>query len=216
MWTSPLVAFQVGKWVLNGIVVLAIVSTVQMIRRGPPARPEADALADPYGGTVQRAPRKPHPVGAAICGVLAVLLLLLAGLLGKETWQRARDAQRADGTVVRQAISYSKVRGSERGGPMYSAVIRFEADGRPVEITQKMASGSPMYAEGATVPVLFHPDDPASAIIDDPLDLYFMPGLLSAIGGALLCLALFLGWPRGKRKPSGSAPEWTGGGVERR
>jgi hypothetical protein len=116
---------------------------------------------------------------------LGVLLAALAWNLASETIRFRMNARSADGVVVRQETALSRD-SDNRVTTMYAGVVQFEAEGRRFEVMQHIASGSPTYAQGATVRVLYPPGDPAQGRIDEPLDLFFMPVLVGII--AAVCV----------------------------
>jgi ABC-type Na+ efflux pump permease subunit len=80
---------------------------------------------------------------------------------------------------------------------MYAAVVRYEVNGQSYRTTQEIASGSPMYATGATVTVAYDPANPGAGRILGVLELFFMSGLLLIV--SLACFAAAAASGRARR-----------------
>lgn len=162
---------------------------------------EEDEEADEDEEDDQGSSATPAQVDFGAAGTFAIVILSAIGLLltmltwslGSEVFRFRSRARSADGVVVRQQTSISTDRETSRQTTMHAGVVRFEVDGRQYEVVENVGSGSPTYAEGARVRVLYQPDDPRQARLDEPLDLYFMPVLVGVMAAASLGFAaLFL------------------------
>jgi hypothetical protein len=126
-------------------------------------------------------------------------MLMSAATLGttRSAWDRwSTDAQTA-GVIVRHEPRESQgPRGA--GSPTYAAVIQYNVRGETYEITQAFTSGTPMYAIGATVPVIYQADDPSFGEIKTIFGTFFVPGMFAVVslgflGGAVLAWSLSAG-----------------------
>jgi hypothetical protein len=114
-------------------------------------------------------------------------------------------AVRTTGTIVsyetRQSTSRDDDRGTRRS-ETYAPVVKFTTkDGRTIEFTSSVSSSSKP-VPGRQVDVLYHPDDPQHAKVDDAAGRLLAPLITGGLGGIFLPLGLlFLGlhW-RGRRR----------------
>ena len=127
-----------------------------------------------------------HPLGATIAGVLlfAIGVVIAAGTYERSSQNRERRHQllTAEGTVV------AVVGGTNAGRPVVSFAT---ASGERLGFTDRR-SGT--YAPGERVTVLYPPENPTAAIIDDVGEgaktmLPTMAGLLVAVFGAYVAWA---------------------------
>lgn len=133
--------------------------------------------------------------------LLAGLALLAAGTLtAVRRKEQLRRAIRTQGTVVellplRQAGKYVIVK-TETGREIrpkytYRAVIEFEPpQGRTVRFKASVSTQPPGFQVGDQVPVVYEPENPAGARIDQPLYLWFDVGMLVFFG--LFCIGMGL------------------------
>ena len=127
-----------------------------------------------------------HPLGATIAGVLLFAIGVAIAVGTYETsWQnreRRHQLLKADGTVV------AVVGGTNAGRPVVSFAT---ASGERLGFTDRRAG---TYSPGERVTVLYPPENPAAAIIDDgggsaKTLLPTMAGLLVAVFGAYVAWA---------------------------
>jgi hypothetical protein len=130
--------------------------------------------------------RRTLTVSTVVFAALGVALAWFGGQAAYANLQVWNTPHRVDGVVVDQVTSQSRdSRG--RSSTMYAAVVSYDVNGRSYRVTQELASGSPMYATGATVPVAYDPANPAAARILGALELFFLSGLLLIV--SLACFA---------------------------
>jgi hypothetical protein len=147
-----------------------------------PTPPAAD---DPFA-TSTRYPRRPGTTGALVIGVV---FLLLAGVIGYWSFQKATTYQKVTGTVVRMVPG--------RKGSVYP-VVGYTVNGREYT-TQGSSSGGP--GVGEAVEVLYPPSDPGNGTLNTFSNVWLPPLVPGGIGAAALSLWFFAGAQRG-RQPS--------------
>ncbi|QDP97003.1 DUF3592 domain-containing protein [Microlunatus elymi] len=128
----------------------------------------------------------------AILGCLLGVVFLAVGVfLGVSSISFRSSAVHATGTVVevRESLSCSD-RPSRRGTGggnsgcqrVYTPVVRFTtATGRQITFTPDYANSS-RPTVGASIGVLYHPDDPRHARVDSFSDLWLLPIIFTGIG----------------------------------
>lgn len=120
------------------------------------------------------------------------------GLLGGGAWVarhavdlRAR-AVRADGEVVGMLAS------RDDDGTMWAPRVRFRLpNGQSVDFVSSVRTKPPAYAAGDKVVVLYEPERPSEARIDDWMSWWFAPTLLGGLGTVFTILGgafLWSGW----------------------
>lgn len=121
-------------------------------------------------------------VGGCFAVVAVILLVVCAGLVVADNNFRAK-AVPADGTV----ISYATKRDGDRHRTTYAPVVRFSTpDGRTFEFTSGIyKSGKPATGQ---VRVLYDPDDPQHAKVDDNAGRLLGPVITGGLGGLFLVL----------------------------
>lgn len=112
-------------------------------------------------------------IGFAILGLLLVGGGVVA-LIGKAAF--VHSAERARGVV----------RDSEQG-PFHTVVEFTAADGQQIEFRQ---NGLAAHSVGDTVDILYPPENPDAAFIDDPFDVYGWESGGLVMGGAFLLLGV--------------------------
>lgn len=129
------------------------------------------------------------PLIITLIGVLLTGLGFVFSLGAIISFVRARafvaKAEKVEGVVVSHYF---------RGGDESSAVVKFTPKGStiPIEITDthKGKIGFNVPAEGRQVTVAYDPNNPSSARIDRPQNLYYAPLSLLITGLMLLCFGL--------------------------
>ncbi|GAK68857.1 hypothetical protein RRU01S_03_00240 [Agrobacterium rubi TR3 = NBRC 13261] len=104
--------------------------------------------------------------------------------------QFAARALRAEGVVS------DLVRKRDETG--YTAIVRFtDAQSQQQEMADRMSSSPPRFSRGDKVDILYDPQSPSSALIDDVQGRYFLPGMFGGLGiiftilGGAMVLVLF-------------------------
>lgn len=134
------------------------------------------------------------------CIPMGVGILLVA--LGVFFYVRTKDfvsrSQETKGTVTN--LTYES--DSEGGG--YYTVFQFTTlTGQMIEAAGSVRSNPPSHKLGEVIDVLYDPAKPNDARIKKTSTLYFVPMLLSGLGGVFFCLgmALFVLFALGVIKP---------------
>jgi len=123
--------------------------------------------------------------------VLPIVFLVALGLLGGGIYLTAFHLDllihgaRADGVVVKlERGTSSTTRGS--GSPAWFPVVTFEtADGRAARFRHRTGTNPPSYRKGERVRVVYLPDKPERALIDEPFANLLLPGILVLVGAGL-------------------------------
>jgi hypothetical protein len=126
-----------------------------------------------------------------IGGILGGVGLLFVAIAG---WLYLRDSSFAEGAVHAQGTVVEMAASSDSDGYSYTPVVEFrDADGSPHRFASSVSSNPPRYSTGETVAVIYPPDAPDNAKIDEFLERFFLVAvfgglgtLFSAIGGGLL------------------------------
>ncbi len=92
----------------------------------------------------------------------------------------------------------------ERSGSEHYPVFRFkDAKGRSFEIRSSVSSVS--YSPGDKLTVVYDPDQPLSAQIDDAMSMYFGPVFIALFGSVFLMVGCVVYWFRNRFNADG---EW--------
>jgi hypothetical protein len=127
--------------------------------------------------------------------VLPVVLLIALGLFGGGVYFAAFQAElllhgeRAAGVVVElERGTSSTTRGG--GAPGWFPIVTFEtADGRTMRFRHRTGGNPPDYRTGDRVPVVYLPDAPENALIDEPVRNWLLPVILLVVGAGLTYVA---------------------------
>lgn len=112
----------------------------------------------------------PKPTAYAL-GLVGLLLLVSAALVAKSTYELEQTGIRTQGVVVQL----------ERSGDSHYPVFKFrDVKGRVHTIRSNVSAKT--YFKGDAVPILYDPDSPLDAEVDEFLMLYLMPGILGLLG----------------------------------
>ena len=137
--------------------------------------------------------RKARTVGIGFIAV-ACLLLTLSCFLTRKTLHLKHVGLRTQGIVVML----------ERSGSAHYPVFRFkDAKGRSFEIRSSQSSFS--YSPGDKITVVYDPEQPLSAQIDDAMSMYFGPVFIALFGSIFLTAGCVLYWFRNRFNAAG---EW--------
>jgi hypothetical protein len=115
-------------------------------------------------------PLPPKPTGIGL-GLVGILLLLGAGLLAKSTYELEQSGVRTQAVVVKL----------ERSKSSHYPVFRFR-DVKGRELTVRSSTSSKSYFVGDSIPILYDPQSPLDAYVDEPLMLYLLPGIFGILG----------------------------------
>jgi hypothetical protein len=173
-----------------------VYSHAATIEAAPSSQAEDDAAQVVRVSGSPDAGRRTLTVSTVVFGGLGIALAWFGGGMAYENLRVWNTPYRVDGVVVDQVTSQSRdSRG--RSTTMYAAVVRYEVNGQSYRTTQEIASGSPMYATGATVTVAYDPANPGAGRILGVLELFFMSGLLLIV--SLACFAAAAASGRARR-----------------
>ena len=152
--------------------------TARRLGRSRRERPTATA-ALPYDPAVPNM----FFIAGAIVAAVGVVLMLAAVFMFLRTRRFLRTAVSVQGVVFDLIASYSS-----EGGTSYKPAIRFgRLDGGGVgEFMGRIGTNPPRYAVGQVVGVKYDPQRPSNASIDSATNIWLVPGVLAAVGLALL------------------------------
>ena len=165
-----------------------IYSHAATVEEEPLPDDDADAVVRATGSP--GAGRRSLTVSMVVFSVLGLALAWLGGRMAYDNLQVWNTPHRVDGVVVDQ-VTRPSTDSNGRTTTMYAAVVRYDVNGRSYSATQELASGTPMYATGATVPVAYDPNNPAAGRILGMLELFFLSGILLVF--SLACFAAAAG-----------------------
>jgi hypothetical protein len=146
----------------------------------------------------------------ALANLVGLALLVFAGRLYQETNEFIERAWPAPGVVV----GLERLDAGESADPRTSPVVRFEtAKGESHRFRARMMVSWRDYTVGDSVTVLYDPDAPDEALVDDSLRLWLAPVVSAALGlilmlgaTAALAVAAFPS-PGGARRPASASVE---------
>ena len=124
-------------------------------------------------------PLPPKPTGFAL-GIIGIILLIGAGLLAKSTYELEKTGVRTQAVVVKL----------ERSKSVHYPVFRFR-DVKGRELIVRSSTSSKRYFVGDPIPILYDPESPLDAQVDEPLMLYLLPGIFGILG-ALFLFGMFM------------------------
>jgi hypothetical protein len=114
------------------------------------------------------------------CGGLA--LIGLGTLILLRTLAITAFGKQTDGTVIDNYFDPGLAQ------PSYYAIVRFDADGQPVEFRSAVGTSPPLHHVNDKVTVYYWPGDPEVAVIDGFAERYLRPTVASAFGLFFLAL----------------------------
>jgi uncharacterized protein DUF3592 len=106
-----------------------------------------------------------HPLGATFAGLL--LFIIGLGIAGGVYQIDAKERQLRRGWVRAEGTVVQVVKRQTLDGPVFSPLIAFQAAGVRVSFTARVANASQLHAIGDTVQVLYPPEHPEGAEIDN-------------------------------------------------
>jgi hypothetical protein len=184
-WTAPWSLFQ---WLVLFLDVLAVIlfflfmTRLLAARRGTtPPRPQ------PLSANKAAARRQRFGFLAILFGTLGLLVGWLGMKQATSDWRGWSSAVRVEGVVTRQ-LAYN-FRGRDGRPALNSAVvIRYQADGKSYETTQRIdPTTSAQYGKNATVRLLYDPASPSRGRLVNAFETFLISGSL------LMLTVLFLG-----------------------
>jgi hypothetical protein len=123
-------------------------------------------------------------LGGSAVVTIAIIVLTMSFLLYHHTHRFVLTASRAQGTVTKMV---------EQSGNNYYPVYTFQdSQGNRHEIYSSWGSNPPAYKIGDTVSVIYPPNNPEQAEIDDFLHLWLFMAMLTAFGFFDLLIGLVL------------------------
>lgn len=137
--------------------------------------------------------------------VLPIVILVALGLFGGGVYfatyrlDLLMHGERAEGVVVElERGTSSTTRGG--GSPGWFPVVAFQtADGRTARFRHRTGTNPPRYEKGERVSVVYMPEMPEKALIDEPLLNWLLPALLLMIGAGLSFVSV-RGFVRARRR----------------
>ncbi|KQO75669.1 DUF3592 domain-containing protein [Rhizobium sp. Leaf262] len=113
-----------------------------------------------------------------IAWAFTVFGLVFAGVGAFFFYQDSQFAQRAQ---TAQGVVSEVVRKTRESS--YTAIVRFtDSQGRQQEMADRINSSPPRFSQGDTVEVLYDPQSPSNALVNDLMGRYFLPGMFTILG----------------------------------
>lgn len=110
--------------------------------------------------------------------VIGIGLLIGAAVSFQKTHTLIQQGITTEGTVLKLNREIDS-----EGDVFYYPLISFVTEaGQEIRFESKLGSGSPDYTEGQTVAILYTPEKPTDARINDFQNLYFLPLVLGGLG----------------------------------
>lgn len=105
-------------------------------------------------------------------------------------WRGVRLTTQGESTIGR-VVEMEESSDGEGGCCVYSPIVEFSANGRPVRFESGNASSPPAYRVGQEVKVLYNPQDPSDASINSFYELWLVPAILAPVD---VLLFVILNW----------------------
>ncbi|MDX2098999.1 MAG: DUF3592 domain-containing protein [Leptolyngbyaceae cyanobacterium bins.59] len=137
-------------------------------------------------------------LAVAICSIFPLTgigLLIGAFSSYRNTSSFVKAASRSEGTVVDMVVVDTGVNNSSRSRSSiaYRPTIHFiDHTGEKVEFTSSVGTNPPSYSKGQKVEILYHPDEPENAQINDFGSLWGDSITLGGMGGGFLIIGMIL------------------------
>lgn len=124
--------------------------------------------------------------------IFSIIPLGIAAFLGKQIRDFQAKAKNARGVVVRQdSGEASEENLNQNKNVIYAPVIRFpDTTGSFHEFTSPVGSNPPRWPNGSAIDVIYDPEHPEMASINQPMVLWRNPLILIAIGFVMLIGAI--------------------------
>ena len=120
---------------------------------------------------------------AGCMGVIALIVLGIAGVLAFNTWSFIQRAEVVEAIVIDVEI----IVGDE--GDTYRPVFGFAGPNGPVEASPKVATSGYDYDIGDAVEIRYDPDDPSHAIPTGSIAPWLIPIVVGSFGGLIVVIA---------------------------
>jgi hypothetical protein len=122
---------------------------------------------------------KSAKITAAILRTVGGGLIIASVFMGQKTLQFINSAQRAQGVIVEKAEKRSS-----KGGRTYYPIIEFQGPqtGQAIRFRHNFGTSMPSWQVGDNVNVLYNPNEPQDAIMEDGVWNWFVPGMFMAVG----------------------------------
>jgi hypothetical protein len=117
-------------------------------------------------------------IGGWFMVAIAIIVLTASFFLYRHTHNFVQSASHAQGTVTKMV----EKPGHDSGTVYYPVYTFQDSRGKQHEIYSSGGSYPPAYKVGDTVPVLYQPDKPENAEIDDFLNVWFFTAMLAGFG----------------------------------
>lgn len=119
----------------------------------------------------------PFPLLPAVTSGFGLLLLGLASAL----YLRKKSKYSGWAKTKGKLDAFKEERG--RHGQVFAPIVTFQdSSGQAITFTSRLSSSNKRFAIGDDVPILYSPLDSSNALIDRPLDLYFIEIILGGTG----------------------------------
>jgi len=130
-----------------------------------------------------------EPIGGKLFPWIGAALLLLALAFGIPKWRFAHSGIRVTATIVENVPTFRP-----GGGIDYYPRFRFrDTNGNLTQVLSQQGSDDPEFNPGDTLPAMYPPGNPQSAVIVSIWRTYHVAILLGIFGIALFDLGLVLG-----------------------
>lgn len=127
--------------------------------------------------------------------VMPIVLVVALALFGGGTYfaefqaRLVMDGESASGVVIDLERGSSTSSGSSR--PTWFPIVRFETpDGQSVTFRHRTGQSPPAYEKGDGVPVIYLPDAPDQALIEEGFWNWLLPVLLLVVGAGLIVISV--------------------------
>ncbi|GII58026.1 hypothetical protein Pth03_64150 [Planotetraspora thailandica] len=121
-----------------------------------------------------------------IFGIVGFGLIVAGGVMGIGSYRFLRQAQRADGEVVRLRTRRTGRQGHR--STVYYPTVRFTTVyGQQVEAEANIGTGRPAAMPGEHVPILYDPEKPTRIRIDTRQGRGVVAGVVFAVVGLVFC-----------------------------
>ena len=124
--------------------------------------------------------------------ILSVFMLIGAGYYTWSQYNFITHSLRGPGTVVN--VTYSRSSSSRSSGSYHPVVDFRTQDGTMVTFTSNVGSNPASYKKNERVDVLYNQDDPKSAQIDRPFDLWMGQGIVWILGIGFMIAGISIGF----------------------
>lgn len=126
-------------------------------------------------------------------GFLLLANLMVAAMAAGTLWLgwRGYTLTTQGESIMGRVVEMEESSDGEGGCCVYSPVVEFTANGRPVRFEGGNASNPPVYRVGQEVEVLYLPSDPSKAAINSFYELWMVSAILAPV---TLIMFIVLNW----------------------